>query len=537
MIDYVNKDFFLQDSINKQWIITATKEENDETITVTTIGNEDLLTESISLTESLSSSDGLMFGRCESSRIEFTVYNAVASVKGCKLTVDIVLNNDTENPFRLGTYFVDSDRPTANRRHRKIVAYDRFYTLQDLDVKDWYNSLTFPITLKNFRDSFFNEIGITQEITTLPQDSISIPKTLDASESVPATSVLQCLCEINGAFGHMGRDDVFYYKYLSMITRAIYPSTDLYPAEDLYPSGWTIDFPLEKGNWSNAEYEDFECKSIDGVIIMGENSEIAAYTSQDPENPWVIENNFLTYDLNSAALTTMVNNVFPKVKGLIYSPSRIDAIGNPCLEVGDSFYFNDEYNIVVTYCLSRTLSGLQLLMDTLESSGEEDRSKMFNSISKQLARLKSKSQYDLDIERARIRNLEVDHVSVSQLNATNARVGSLEADHVSVASLNAVSGRVGTLEADHVSVSSFNALSASVNSLSAKSITTDNLSSKLANFYGSIGIHHVIGDSGSDILADRFNVYNGGSVYFYNSGNSAVVTLDYNKVKTILERI
>lgn len=518
MIDYINKDLFLQDSIDKQWIITATKEENNETITVTTIGNEDLLTESISLTEALSSSDGLMFGRCESSRIEFTVYNAVASVKGCKITVDIVLNNDTEHPFSLGTYFVDSDRPTANRRHRKIVAYDRFYTLQDLDVKDWYNSLTFPITLKNFRDSFFNRIGITQETTVLPQDSISIPKTLDASETVPATSVLQCLCEINGAFGHMGRDDVFYYKYLSLTERALYPADDIYPAEDLYPADWTIDYKTTREMCSSAEYEDFECKSIDGVIIMGENSEIAAYTSQDPENPWVIENNFLTYDLSSATLTTMVNNVFPKVKDLVYSPSRVDIIGNPCLEVGDSFYFNDEYNIVVTYCLSRTLSGLQLLMDTLESSGDEDRSRLFNSISKQLARLKNKSQYDLDIERARIRELEVDHVTVAQLNATNARVGSLEADHVSVGSLNAVSARVGNLEADHVSVGSFNALSAKVNTINANYITASYITAS------------VITSKFTSASSGVFNYINAGSFALWVSG--ARLPLSLKAVRT-----
>ena len=476
MIDYVNKDLFFQDSINKQWVITATKVEDNETIVIATLHNEDLLYDSISLTEALSSSDGLIFGRCESSRFEFTVYNVISSLKGCTLTVDIILNNDTENPFRLGTYFVDSDKPTADRYHRKVTAYDRFYKLQNLDVKDWYGSLTFPITLKNFRDSFFNYIGITQETVELPQDNISIPKTLDSDETISAISVLQCICEINGAFGHMGRDDIFYYKYLPLIIKALYPGTDVFPAEDLYPADWVIDCPFERKQWTSAEYEDYECKTIDGVIIMGEDNEIAAWTSQSPENPWVIEGNFLTYDLDQSTLMTMASNVHPKVYDKIYQPSKIQALGNPCLEVGDSFYFNDRYFIVATYCLSRTLRGIQLMMDDLESTGDEDRSKQFNSISKQLQRLKNKSEFDIDVNSARIRYLEVDHVTVAQMNAANAEIGNLWASEAVISgSLSAAVARIGNIEADYITSVTFQAQSINANKITAGTLNVNRL--------------------------------------------------------------
>ena len=480
MIDYINKDLFLQDSVNKQWTITATKKVDNNTVTVATFHNDVILYDSISLTESISSSDGLVFGRCESSRFEFTVYNTTTSLKGCELTVDIVLNHDNEHPFRLGTYIVDSDKPTADRWHRKVIAYDRLSKLNETDVKDWYKTLTFPMSLKNFRDSFFIKIGLTQETVALPQDNIQIVKTLDENEDISALSVLQAICELNGCFGHINRNDVFQYKFLSLITEALFPADDLYPANDLYPLGWTIDCAYEKSKWSNAEYEDYRCKLIDGVVIMGENNEIVGWTSQDPKNAFKIEGNFLTYDLDSATLTMIANNVFEKVRHISYKPTKVQVIGNPCLEVGDSFYFDTRDSVVSSYALSRTLTGVQLLKDVLESTGDEDRSKDLSSISKQLSRLKNKSKYDLDVNSARIADLEADHVTVAQLNAAQADIRNLFASEAVISgTLTAAIGKINTLEADHVTTSSFNALQATVNTINATYITANSITASL----------------------------------------------------------
>ena len=476
MIDYIHKDLFFQDSINKQWVITATKVEDNETIIITTIHNEDLLYDSISLTEAVSSSDGLVFGRCESSRFEFTVYNVVSSLKGCTLTVDIILDNDVENPFRLGTYIVDSDKPTAEKYYRKVIAYDRLSKLNEKDVKDWYKSLTFPMTIKNFRDSLFNYIGITQETVELPQDNISIVKTLNEDEAMSALSIIQAICELNGCFGHMTRDDIFQYKFLPIIVKALYPANDLYPSEDLYPADWIIDLPFEKSSWMQANYEDYECKAIDGVVIMGENNEIAAWTSQNAENPFKIEGNFLTYDLDSTTLTSIAQNVFPKVAQRVYQPSQLQCLANPCLEVGDSFYFNDQFYVVASYCLQRTITGLQLLKDNIESTGDEDRSKDLSSISKQLQRLKNKSEFDIDVNSARIHYLEVDYVTVAQLNAANAQISNLWASEATISgTLTAAIGEINTIKADYITSVTFQAQNINANKITAGTLNVNRL--------------------------------------------------------------
>ena len=122
----------------------------------------------------------------------------------------------------------------------------------------------------------------------------------------------------------------------------------------------------------------------------------------------------------------------------------------------------------------------------------------------------------------------------NNLSNLNAKVNRIDADYASIGQLNAVSARVGSLEADHVSVNQLNAVQASINYLSANAITVSNLSARLANFYGTIGIHHVVGNSGSIINADRFEVYNGRVVFFGGGGS---VYLDYDRVRTILQRI
>ena len=60
-----------------------------------------------------------------------------------------------------------------------ITAYDALYKINEMDVTSWYNSLTFPITIANMRNSFFNYVGITQEADYLPNDPMTVNKTID----------------------------------------------------------------------------------------------------------------------------------------------------------------------------------------------------------------------------------------------------------------------------------------------------------------------------------------------------------------------
>ena len=64
MIDYINKDYFLQDGIDKQIIITY----GEKNVT-----NESIYSEEFALTQSICSESALKFGGCESGMLEFKV--------------------------------------------------------------------------------------------------------------------------------------------------------------------------------------------------------------------------------------------------------------------------------------------------------------------------------------------------------------------------------------------------------------------------------------------------------------------------------
>lgn len=454
---------------------------SDEYETVAVIQNDQILDGSLNLVESINSGDGLVFGRCESSKFEITICENHIPLKGCRLLVQVSLNDN--DPFTIGTYKVDSDKPTADRVHRKITAYDSLYEINDKDVVFWYNGLTFPMTLKAFRDSFFTYLGVEQEETTLPNDNIQVEKKVDTESGVAGSAILSPICELNVSFGHIGRDNKFHYIRLTEMIEGLYPKDDLYPEDDLYPVAERVDHEVSKSDWMSMEYEDYTVKKIDGVVILNEEGKIAVTTNVDALNPLNIELNYLLYDKDENTLRTIANNIATLVTPIWYRPVNVKTTGNPCIEVGDSVRYNSRDCIVFTYVMSRTLTGIHRLEDTIEATGDETRSEDYNNVSKQLSRLSQRSEYDLEATNAYIRQLKTDYIDAALADIDLLHTHNLEVDSrisanelaittkASVGSLDAVSARVGSLEADHVSVGSINALQATVNTINANYIT------------------------------------------------------------------
>ena len=231
MINYVNFNQFYNMGADIQYTITY----SGGTLT----NNDIYLSDGIKLEESICSSDQLRFGSCESSKLRLKVNseNLVGdSLVDETLNVSLVIGGDTANPLQIGTYKVVTDTPDRYGYYREIVAFDSLYEVLSRDFSYWYNNVVgFPCTLKQFRNSFFSYVGITQETVTLPCDDYYIQKTLNPT-LLTGSTILEAICEINGRFGHIGRDGKFKYIELTPIQEGLFPANDLYPAEDLYPS-------------------------------------------------------------------------------------------------------------------------------------------------------------------------------------------------------------------------------------------------------------------------------------------------------------
>ena len=385
MINYQYAELFKKDSIDKQLTI----ETDDKTTKIT---NVELHQEQFELTESICSESELTIGSCEAAVLKFTVSNIFLPMKDKMITVKTVIDNNTANPFQIGRYKVYSDTPTADRTKRDIVAYDSLYDVINADVAEWYNTLLpdkdSVTTMKAFRDSFFGYFGIEQADAQLVNDDMKVEKTVEPEELSGAT-VLNCICEINGCFGHIGRDGRFHYIYLEQEIQGLYPRNNLYPADDLYPSE-PKSTRISKSLYISAQYEDFLVKTIDKLQIRKEEDDIGVIVGSGT-NAYVIQDNFLVYGKGSEELTGIANNIYGKIRGIIYRPFSADCKGNPCIEVGDAVRLPTKYEIIESYVLKRTLKGIQALRDNYEATGEEYRSTQANSVHKSIIQLKGKT--------------------------------------------------------------------------------------------------------------------------------------------------
>lgn len=383
MIEYGGQ--FLKDSVDKQLSIVT----DDGQIHIT---NNELHQEQFELTESLCSESELTFGSCEAGMVKFTVSNIFSGLKDKWMTIKMVLAGNTANPFQIGRYKVCSDTPEADRTKRDIVAYDALYDVINADVAEWYNTLLPDkdsiTTMKAFRDSFFGYFGIEQADVRLVNDDMKVEKTVEPEELSGAT-VLNCICEINGCFGHIGRDGRFHYIYLEQEIRGLYPRNNLYPADDLYPRE-PKSTRISKSLYISAQYEDFLVKTIDKLQIRKEEDDIGVIVGSGT-NAYVIQDNFLVYGKGNEELTGIANNIYEKIRGIIYRPFSADCKGNLCIEVGDAVRLPTRYEIIESYVLKRTLKGIQALRDDYEAAGEEYRSTQVNSVHKSIIRLKGKT--------------------------------------------------------------------------------------------------------------------------------------------------
>ena len=384
MVNYINKDLLLEDGQDKQIVIEYFGGILD---------NEVIHQSEMTLTESLCSNEMLTFGSCESSIFRIKINNILATLKNQWINVKIVIGHDYENAFDLGRYKVIKDIPSGNKRYRKITAYDAMYDIINTDVADWYNK-TLPnpdstMSMKAFRKAFLDYFCIDQEDIDLVNDNMLITKTIEPSE-LSGKDVINAICEINGCFGHIARNGKFKYIYLPTDDRfGLYPSNTLYPADNLYPrdSGSERIF---KSYYMSCEYEDFMTQEITKLQIRQEENDIGCiYGSGD--NTYIIEDNFLVYGKSHDELTEIAQRLLPAMSHRTYRPANVKAKGNPCYEVGDAINVSTKLELVETFILSRTLTGIQSLKDTYSAKGKEQYEEKVNSVQKSIVQLKGKT--------------------------------------------------------------------------------------------------------------------------------------------------
>lgn len=382
MINSSLKEKYWDSSTDKQMVISVVG-------TNQKIDNSMLEIGTFALEESLCSESELKFGACEANCVKFTARNTAGNIIGKTISIEETIDGDSENPMPYGVFKVASDVPTADRTKRQITAYDAMYDIINTDVKSWYAGLSFPMTLKQFRDSFFAHLGIAQVETSLVNDSMTVNKTIVATQTddssavteesaISGKTVVTAICEINGCFGNINREGKFEYVFLKAITSALYPAEDLFPSDNLFPSDANTESMT--GHYITFDYEDFKSKAITQLEIKTSEDNAGAIVGTAGNN-YSITGNFLVSDKTGAELEQIANNLLPIMAKAAYTPIKsCTCVGNPCLTLGEPIRFNTTREIVETYLLQRTLTGVQSKRDSISAQGTQTHSAKVNSI-------------------------------------------------------------------------------------------------------------------------------------------------------------
>lgn len=382
MINSSLKEKYWDSSTDKQMVISVVG-------TNQKIDNSMLEIGTFALEESLCSESELKFGACEANCVKFTARNTAGNIIGKTISIEETIDGDSQNPMPYGVFKVASDVPTADRTKRQITAYDAMYDIINTDVKSWYAGLSFPMTLKQFRNSFFAHLGIAQVETSLVNDSMTVNKTIVATQTddssavteesaISGKTVVTAICEINGCFGNINRDGKFEYVFLKAITSALYPAEDLFPSDNLFPSDANTESMT--GHYITFDYEDFQSKAITQLEIKTSEDNAGAIVGTAGNN-YSITGNFLVSDKTGAELEQIANNLLPIMAQAAYTPIKsCTCVGNPCLTLGEPIRFNTTREIVETYLLQRTLTGVQSKRDSISAQGTQTHSAKVNSI-------------------------------------------------------------------------------------------------------------------------------------------------------------
>ena len=427
--------------------------------------NTNLLQEDVELTELLETEKQLSFKGCNSSSFQFSMAGLLQDVRDEYLEVSVKAGNTESIPLFSG-YVVSQNNRNYEDVVTKLECQDVLYKKRNIDVTAWYNGLTFPITVKNFRNSFFTYLGIDQvvdvhdeeasgdlindSLTLTKMNAAKLPKVLNAGD------IMQYICQINARYGQYGRDKKFHYRQLREIIKGLYPSYETFPSPTTYPSGENANVKYDLSLYSKIQYEPYMVENIDGVTIRDNEGNSTHYGNTT--NVFEIADNFLASSLSDKA--TACQNIYNEIKVVWYIPVELNCVGFPWIECGDIILTRTKKNMVRTYVLQRTLKGIQALFDTMKSSGEQYRELYKESEATGVSTNRSGVKANAD-----------------EIVATKLRVSSIEADYIKTAQLNAVDAKIDNLTAIAITTQNLSAQSINGSQIVAGSITAGKIAS------------------------------------------------------------
>ena len=439
------KELLLSNSTLKNWNISVYNDNNE---VVAEIPTSKMVDNSLSIKESLCSAQSLEFGSCEASVLTIKLADLdVTAFKDKKIVVKINIYSETEDTtteIDLGTFFVDDVPHENNTWFYNLTAYDAMVKF-DVNIHKWYEALSFPMTLKQFRLALCAHVGVeTEPGQTLPLDDLTITKST-TDVNMTGRKALKAICELNAVFGHINR--LGRLVFVSLGTNSVLTLSD--HGANHYKAGATHE------NWSVPACDSaiaYSLKSVEGVV----------YPAAGGFNALMLGDNFLAYDLSEQQLAQVAHVMYDSARVVSYTAHNTTIQGRVWLEVGDRITLDSDGEEIGTYILERTLTGFQAMTDKLSAKATDKRNEDRSSTQQQIERMKrDANEIRADYLKADV--AEITYATIENLNATNATITNLEAVNANITGrLTAAEANIGTLHADKADITDLTAATARI---------------------------------------------------------------------------
>jgi len=351
------------------------------TVTVTGVGTIDesnIDVDSFELIESIVASPSIEFVGCIARKLTFTT-DAFNDAYLKNKQIKVWLQADHTQRIAVFTGIIDESVKASMKGLKTIVAYDDFYRLSQIDVSGWWNSLGVSTIYRSFL-SFKAKYGIDNYVLWLQNgDYPCFGGTKKRVREMSGLDYLMQLCQINGVIGYIDGDGMFSVKHLNEQGHE--------------------DVPVFK----DFEYEDYDVKAIDKIIIRNTSDESGVFYPYSGVNSYIIQGNIFAYDQTGTDLLEMAQNILDEVAEIGFKPFSAFQIAYPWLECGDTVSYTDVDDEGVEHTLTllvtnRRLSGNQFMSDEYSAEGEQDQRLFITDLQMQVEDIKNQMEEDEEKE-------------------------------------------------------------------------------------------------------------------------------------------
>lgn len=368
-----------------------------------TLTSENILLDTLELTNSICDDSTLKFGGCISSQLSISVFGIDEELNNREIKVYIyqkyidelypsntlypkaeIVGAPASNlyPYKLVpvrvcifTGVIDSSKRQQNRNVREIIAYDKLYQVSKINIYNWFYGVAYyspKITIKDLKETLVDILesnGITLDTSIYDSDdnyalNLSYQLVEDICDrKLTALELLESYCEITAHFAYCTGNGTI--KILR-----------------LPQSGVALE-PYKVKYYTDLTFEDYTVASITNARFPYNKSKTRNETiknvsaSSEKKNYYDSDNKLTACNKTNTIVTNLIRPNGSLLSGWLFynfRPFNANLFGRWWLEPGDTITLDtgaEDIKTITTTIFSRTINGTAGLSVTASTNSSE----------------------------------------------------------------------------------------------------------------------------------------------------------------------